>query len=157
MGDHTETLQVDYDPGLISYEELLEIFWENHNPFRQAMSKQYRNIIFVHSEEQERLAGESKALLAEKQKSTVKTDIAAFNKFYQAEDYHQKYYLQGVPGLLQEFNEFYPEFQDVVNSTAAARVNGYIAGYGDTTSLSRELKDLGLSPEGHEILKEFVK
>jgi len=157
LGDHTETLQVDYDPRVVSYEELMEIYWNSHDPFRQIMSRQYMNIIFVHNEEQERLARESKALIAQKKDDTVFTNIISSFKFYQAEDYHQKYYLQNVTALMDEFKEFYPHFQDLVDSTAAARVNGYIGGFGDADSLSREIEDLGLSDDGAKLLQKMVK
>lgn len=157
MGDHTETLQVDYDPSLISYEELLDLYWNSHNPYRQTMSKQYMNIIFVHNEKQERLARGGKAFLEQKQKGMVFTNIVSFSMFYPAEDYHQKYYLQNVSALMNEFKGFYPNFQDFVDSTAVARVNGYVSGYGDAASLSRELEDLGLSTRGAEVLQGLVK
>lgn len=157
MGDHTETLQVDYDPRVVSYEELLEISWNSHDPFRQIMSRQYMNIIFVHNEDQERMARESKALLAQKKGETIYTDVDSSFKFYPAEDYHQKYYLQNVPELMDEFKELYPDFQDLVDSTAAARVNGYIGGYGDADSLSREIENLGLSDDGAKLLQKMVK
>ena len=155
MGDHTETLQVDYDASLISYGELLEIYWNSHDPYRRFMSRQYMNIIFVHNEEQETLARET--LLTRQQKGTVYTEIVPFSKFYAAEDYHQKYYLQGIFELMAEFKLIYPDFQDFVDSTAVARSNGYAAGYGTASSLSRELEVLGLSAAGAEILQRLVK
>ncbi len=157
MGDHTETLQIDYDPDLISYETLLEMAWNSHNPIRQPFSRQYMNIIFVHDAEQEKLARESKAALEQMKKRTVSTEIVSFTRFYPAEDYHQKYYLQSVPPLMDAFEEFYPQFQDFVDSTAAARINGYVAGHGDAASLSGELETLGLSTEGAQVLLERMK
>lgn len=155
MGNHTETFQVDYDADLISYGDLLDIYWSSHDPFRRIMSRQYMNIIFVHDEEQERLA--RKSLLEREHKGTVYTEIVPFSKFYMAEDYHQKYYLQNTPKLMDEFKRIYPDFNDFVNSTAAARVNGYAGGYGDSASLSRELEELGLSADGEAVLQRFVK
>lgn len=157
MGDHTETLQVDYDASLISYGELLETYWSSHNPFRQTTSRQYMNIIFVHNDEQERLARDSKALLAQQQNRNVATHIVSFSKFYLAEDYHQKYYLQSISPLMKEYMLIFSDFEDFVHSTAAARVNGYVAGYGDTASLTKELAELGLSEAGTEILQRLVK
>jgi len=147
MGDHTETLQIDYDPRVASYEYLLEIYWNNHNPCRLSTSQQYMNIIFVHNQEQEKLARESKTILSQKQERRIYTKVVPYTKFYLAEDYHQKYYLQNVPPLMVEFKKLYPDFRDFVDSTAAARVNGYIKGYGDDLSLIRELDKLGLSAE----------
>jgi len=75
MGDHTEALQVDYDPGRISFEELLDYIWESHNPFRQAFSRQYMNLIFYHDEEQQRLVLESLERLEREQNRKVATNI----------------------------------------------------------------------------------
>lgn len=158
IGDHTETLQVDYDPEIISYGELLEIFWDSHNPFIRTMSQQYKSIIFTHDGEQERLVEESKKLLEKEYGRTVKTEIVPYTRFYLAEDYHQKYYLQGVHVLMKEFMPMFPRFQDFVDSTAAARLNAYVAGYGDARSLSPEaVEDLGLSDAGADFLQGLVR
>ncbi len=157
MGDHTESLQVDYDPTRVTYAELLEYAWNSHNPFRQPYSRQYMNLIFVHSQKQEKLAQESKARVEQELERAVKTKIIPFSGFYLAENYHQKYYLQNTPRLMDEFREIYPLFQDFVDSTAAARINGYLAGHGNPDSLSPELDYLGLSPEGSDYLLERVR
>ena len=68
--------------------------------------------------------------------------------FYIAEDYHQKYALQGNSALLGEFRAIYPDFGDLVDSTAATRVNAYLYGYGTPEQLSAELDGLGLSVTG---------
>ena len=56
IGDHTETVQVDYDPRQISYAQLLDIFWKSHQPTRSSWSEQYKNAIFYHNEDQEKIA-----------------------------------------------------------------------------------------------------
>ena len=155
MGNHAETFQVDYDANLISYGDLLDIYWNSHDPFRRIMSRQYMNMVFVHNEEQERLARNT--LLELEHKGIVYTEIIPFSKFYMAEDYHQKYYLQNNPGLMPEVRSFYANFQDFVDSTAAARINGYVAGYGDRDSLAREIELLGLSSKSQEKLKSLVR
>ena len=96
---HAESVQVVYEPGKISYDELLEVFWQVHDPTtlnRQGadVGTQYRSVIFYHDEEQKQKAEKYKAEL---QKSgafekPVVTEIAPFTKFYAAENYHQEYY-----------------------------------------------------------------
>lgn len=157
MGNHTETLQVDYDPAVISYGELLKLAWDSHNPYRRVMSKQYQNIIFAHDEVQEKQSREIKEFLKEQHQGMIFTEIFPFTCFYPAENYHQKYYLQNVSALMIEFEKIYPDFQDFVNSTAAARVNGYVAGYGSSASLSGELAELGLSNDGSDFLQRLVR
>ncbi len=156
LGDHTEAFQVDYDPALLSYEDLLEIFWDNHNPTGKAWSRQYRAAIFTHNQDQENLALESKAALENMLGQKVTTEIVSLEKFYLAEDYHQKYYLQARPELADELIAYYPDFRDFVESTAAARINGYIGGYGNALRLAEEIERFGLSPRSRGMLKKFV-
>jgi len=91
MGDHTETLQIDFDPSQISYEELLDIFWASHRPTNPPRSRQYMSAILYHSEEQRRAAEASRDRIAAAI-GNVFTRIAPFERFYLAEEYHQKYY-----------------------------------------------------------------
>lgn len=95
---HAEALQIEYDPSQISYEELLNIFWEHHDPTtlnRQGpdVGSQYRSVIFYHTSEQRRLAEESKQKLESSGKYTnnIVTEIREATPFYPAEDYHQQY------------------------------------------------------------------
>lgn len=153
LGDHTETVEVDYDPTHISFEELLEVFWASHNPGSQAWSRQYQNVIFTHNDDQKRLAAESKARVAAKMGSPVRTAILPATEFTLAEDYHQKYYLRQAAGIFREVSRHYPNPGDLVTSRAAARLNGYVAGFGSPAQLQEELPMLGLSPEaGQQLL-----
>lgn len=157
LGDHSETVQIDFDPQQISYNELLDVFWDSHEPDSPPYSRQYMSIIFYHNGEQKQLAFQSKELKQQVKNRKVFTDIIPASVFYIAESYHQKYYLRGVPGLMKEFSKMYPVDKDFVDSTAAARVNGYLAGYGSLSHLESELDSLGLSPVGNKRLLETVQ
>jgi peptide-methionine (S)-S-oxide reductase len=96
---HAEVVQLTYDPSIISYDELLEIFWKTHDPTtlnRQGadVGTQYRSVIFYHNPEQKELAEHYKHKLNEEgaYNNPVVTEIAPFESFYVAEDYHQNYY-----------------------------------------------------------------
>jgi len=156
LGDHTETIQIDYDPAQISFEDLLAVFWKSHAPGAPPLSRQYRAAVFYHNPAQQRLALEAKARLAAKNKREIFTQILPATTFYPAEDYHQKYFLRREPELLKELSAYYPEAGDLVNSTAAARINGYAAGYGSRAGLEREIDSLGLSPAGKRRLLALV-
>ncbi len=99
MTGHTEAVQVTYDPGKVSYEQLLDVFWLNHDPTvtdRQFCDSgsQYRPAIFVYNEEQKKLAEASKAKWEKNKpfKQPILTPIVQAGEFWPAEEYHQDYY-----------------------------------------------------------------
>ena len=156
LGDHNETVQIDFDPTQISYQKLLDIFWKAHDPTRRSWSRQYRAALFFHKEEQKRTAYETRDREAARIKGKIRTEILPAAEFYPAEDYHQKYYLRQDPVLGAEFRVMYPSEGDFVDSTAVARANGYVAGYGTPSALEEEMDQLGLSEAGRKRLQNLV-
>ena len=156
LGDHTEAVQVDYDPERISYPDLLELFWQSHEPGRRNWSRQYLNAVFYEDEHQRRLALASKAKVEETGGGKVRTEILPIQSFTPAEDYHQKYLLKRRQPLISDLARHYPRHQQLVDSTAAARLNGYVGGYGSRAQLQREIHRLGLSPQGRQVLDTLV-
>jgi len=157
LGDHTETVQLDYDPDQTSYERLLWIFWGGHTPQDRVWKRQYMSAVFFHDAEQEKLAKKVKARVEERLKVRLFTEVIPLSEFYIAEDYHQKYHLQGEPDFMDEFSAIYPRIKDLTASTAAARVNGYLGGYGTVESLEAEIDGFGLSPGQVNKLKDIVR
>ena len=95
---HAEAVQVEFDPSKISYEKLLDVFWNNHDPTqlnRQGpdVGTQYRSTIFYHSPEQKKaaIASKEKLEMSGKYKKPIATEIVPASKFYKAEEYHQRY------------------------------------------------------------------
>jgi len=94
---HAQVIQITFDPEEISYEELLDVFWQTHDPTsldRQGadVGSQYRSAIFYHNENQHKAAEKSKKELMKKLSKPVVTEIVPFTKFYEAENYHHDYY-----------------------------------------------------------------
>jgi peptide methionine sulfoxide reductase MsrA len=147
---------VDYDPARITYSQLLDIFWKNHQPTRRPWSRQYMNAVFYHNEQQRKLATISKTTLEQRLGRTVKTEVLPLRSFTLAEDYHQKYILKQHP-LKNEMSRIYPRHPDFVNSTAVARLNGYAGGNGTEVQLSQEIESLGLTANGKKVLAEMVR
>lgn len=145
-----------YDPAKISYSELLDVFWNSHNAFSKAYSAQYKSIIFYHNEEQFQQASVSGDSIEAATGRKIVTEIRSASVFFQAEDYHQKYYMAVLGKLVKEMKAIYPDINDYVNSTAVARINGYAGGYGTEETLEKELGSLGLSLEGMEELREIA-
>ena len=157
LGSHSETIQIDYDPSVITYEELLDVFWNSHNPVSRSVSRQYGSVIFYHDEEQRRLAETSKERRKEERGRRPPTEIVPYTEFWLAEDYHQKYRLQGASDLMAELGAIYPDMENLIDSTAAARLNGYVGGNGSMEQLEEEIDELGLSEEGQERLREIAR
>jgi peptide methionine sulfoxide reductase MsrA len=156
LGDHTESIQIDFDPTKLSFDQILDRIWVSHNPCSTPWSRQYMSAIFFDGEAQKKAVLASKARMEEKLGKPVKTAILPLGKFYLAEDYHQKYELRGTAELMKEFAAIYPDAKDFVNSTAAARVNSYIGGSGTKEQLKAEIDLLGLSAEGRKTLQKYV-
>lgn len=147
---------MDYNPEEITYEELLQIFFNNHSPEHNISARQYASAIFYQDEKQLEVA--TIALVQEQEKRGVQlyTQILPYKEIYMAEAYHQKYYLQLVDLLKNEIKKHYLDFKDFVDSTAAARINGYVKGVGTRSQLMEEIEMLGLSEKGKKRLIEIV-
>ena len=125
---HAEVCQITYDPQIISFETLLEVFWQTHDPTtlnRQGadVGTQYRSAIFAHSEAQLKAAEEWKANLNAKHvfPNPIVTEVTSASAFYPAEDYHQDYYNQnGTEPYCQivikpKMDKFLKAFKDKLN------------------------------------------
>ena len=99
MGDHSESIEIVYDPAVLSYEDLIVEFWSAHRPTGPRPPAQYGSIIF-YSTEQERLAAESSLRVVLVHHDSVHTRVEPLGAFYPAERYHQHYYAKrGLAGL----------------------------------------------------------
>lgn len=146
IADHSEAIEIGYDPARISFEQLLVEFWDAHSPSEQMWSRQYRSAIFVADDEERAAAERSLKLATQRLGRPVHTAIEAKGPFWQAEDYHQKYRLKRDTRVWKELTAAYPRMDDLVRSTAAARLNAWVADYGPIAQRERELPTVGLSP-----------
>jgi peptide-methionine (S)-S-oxide reductase len=144
LGDHTEVVQVEYDPEEIAYTDLLDVFWANHSPVSAPHKRQYRGVVLVHDEAQREAAEASKAALADRTGQSVETAVETLSAFTLAEDYYQQYELRSTPVLGDELEDIYGPA--VVDSTVAARLNGFVAGHGTAERRAAFLADVELSP-----------
>jgi peptide-methionine (S)-S-oxide reductase len=155
--DYTESFEFDYDGDLIDYESIINTFWYSHTPENRSGKTQYKSIIFYRNEDERKIAVESKKEFERISGRSFSTEIRAISKFYLAENYHQKFFLQNVEPLRQDFISIYPNFMDFINSTAAMRVNSYCKGNGTFEGLMKEINDFQLSPRGISALKSVVE
>ncbi len=148
LGDHSESFQVDFDPARISYGRLLDVFWGEHDPLSGPACSQYAAILFVHDDGQERLARESRSRLEGTLGRKVKTIIRRLDRFWPAEDYHQKYSLRGDSRLLAIVRPFCPDETALRESPLAAKLNAFAAGDLGIDRLRARCAELGYDVEG---------
>jgi peptide-methionine (S)-S-oxide reductase len=128
LGDHTEVVQVEFDPDTVSYRELLNRVFNSHNPQHQSRKTQYQDIVFAGTENQRAVLDEflaTRGLTAD----GIGTRIERLSRFYPAEDYHQKYKLRSVSSLTDAFEAAGYSDDELRESPVAAKLNGYAAGH----------------------------
>ena len=146
LGTHTEALQIDFDPAQISFADVVGLFWDSHDPRSGIRSTQYMAAIWFHDAAQREVIHATSQAVEARLQTKVRTPVMPLDVFYSAEDYHQKYRLQNSP-LKTYFRTMYPQFEDFNRSTAAARLNGFIAGHGSRTVFDDEHSQYGVPPE----------
>jgi peptide-methionine (S)-S-oxide reductase len=155
IGDHTEITEVQYDPDACTYGDLLEWFFA-HNDTTTPQKKQYQSAILYVDDEQKELAEKT---IQEKQKKLtarkIQTYVKKLDKFYQAEDYHQKYWLRCQPHIFKALK--FTSDKDVVESELAAKVNAFLAGYDRFDVLERLQKQHNLSPQLVEEIQDIAR
>jgi peptide-methionine (S)-S-oxide reductase len=127
IGDHTEVVQVEYDPNQVSFPALLEIAFDEHNPAHQPEKRQYQHIVFTETPQQRKDL--QRYLDANVNRERLETRLESLDGFYVAEDYHQKYNLRGKRWITDEFREAGYDDTDIRESPAAAKLNAHVAGH----------------------------
>ncbi len=136
---------MEFDPDEITYRDLLEVFWEGHNPTWKPYGRQYMSAVFYANPRQKRLARTSRSHRSETSHKSIHTKILPLETFHRAEEEHQKHALRSWKDVLAELKAVYPKTKDLVDSTVATRVNGYLAGNGSLRVLREQIDSFGLS------------
>ena len=157
LGNHTECLELDFDPTVLPFEELLGHIWRAHNPFASPRSPHYRAVLFARDAEQRAQIKRSVEALRTNDARPLGTAIERFQAFHLAEDDHQKYVLRRHREFEARLRTIYPDLASFVDSTAAARLNGYLGGYGTTAELNADLPHLGLDADAQARLLALHK
>ncbi|WP_246073133.1 peptide-methionine (S)-S-oxide reductase MsrA [Paenibacillus dokdonensis] len=109
MGDHTKTVEFDFDPELLSYGEILRVFWDNHSPLNinDYKGRQYQSMLLYRSPEQKNAIDRVLEERRESGQGEPATEIHPFTVFYPAEEKHQKYYLKRHPDAVEKLLSWY--------------------------------------------------
>lgn len=157
IGDHSETVEIDYDPSIISYDHLLTEFFASHNAAARSFSTQYRSAVFYRSNA-EWSSAESALQLAQSGHGTrLHTSIEPMLRFWMAEEYHQKFRLRGRKEIFAELLLHFTDDRALVDSTSAARLNGWLEGRFDPEQLERELPLTGLSEDALSEVRAYAQ
>ncbi|MBD5643247.1 peptide-methionine (S)-S-oxide reductase [Clostridium botulinum] len=157
IGDHLETLEVYYDSSKIAFENLLTIFEKNHNYIVRPNLLQYYSAIFYNNENEKELCLDWKKNKKEELKTEVLTRISPIEKFYYAEFYHQKYYVQLEPVIMSNLRSKFSTGNDLISSPLCHKLNAYLAGYGSLKELNKEIEDFNLSEDAKNRLLSIVE
>jgi peptide-methionine (S)-S-oxide reductase len=155
FSDGAEVVQVDYDSRVVSFKQLLDVFWRSHNPTGSNGSRLYQKAVFYHGLEQQKQAKDSLKSISAKLGRPVTSTIEPV-RFRLARQADQKYYLRHNASLWREFLSHYSDSQDIVNSAAAAKVNGYLGGHSDQVQFQAFAPRLGVSESSLERLSRSV-
>ena len=159
IGDHTETLEIEFDPEILSYEEILTIFWQNHDAAKNRFYKerQYLSLLLYHSEEQKRIAYQIKTEQEQILGKEIQTEFQPYTVFYCAENRHQKYFLKRFSKAMDSLLPLFPNDKAFVDSTIAARLNGFVREFGTLKDIKAEIHHWGLDPDNERVLKELLE
>ena len=155
IGDHIETVWVEYDPNRVDYTDLLLLFWASHNPTRPAFKRQYLPALFPRTDRQADAAQASRTARAQEE-GALTTEIIEDASFHRAEPYHQNYKLRRHSVLCDAVRQKYPTEDAFIDAPAAALVNGYVGGYRSPRHLSADLPQLDLPMVAAQALRTIT-
>ncbi len=155
LGDHIETLEVEFNPTAVPYSRLLDVFRSLHDPTSKPWLRQYSSALMPLGE-QLRTATDFVKRMERETGRIIHTLLLPDPEFYVAEDYHQKHYLQSRTVIYREVRAAYQTFDDMVASKRAAVINGYAGGFGSLCNLERDMELSGLSKKAREALLHAV-
>ncbi|WP_374121453.1 peptide-methionine (S)-S-oxide reductase MsrA [Paenibacillus sp. LHD-117] len=142
LGNHTETLQVEFDETILTYEHILRTFWDNHNPYNTNgyKGRQYQSLLFYHDDSQKVAIDAELRRRSDMGLGRPDTEIIPYAGFYSAEERHQKYYVKRYPNAVATLESLFPSRPEGwADTTIAARLNGLAKGYTNLERLKTEI------------------
>lgn len=158
MGDHSETVQIEYDTEIVTIERLLHLFWDSHNPdnINDYKGRQYKSLLIYRADNQ---SVSAQAVLRQRRslgKAEPDTEIVPYTAFYPAEERHQKYYLKRYPQAVEAIVPLFATDDEAMDSTLAARLNGLAKGHTNLSRIKEEIGQWKLGSEERERIAQAV-
>ncbi|MCC3374537.1 peptide-methionine (S)-S-oxide reductase MsrA [Cohnella sp. REN36] len=158
MGDHSETVEVVFDPDLLPIETLLDAFWRHHKPgnINDYSGRQYMSLLFYRDEKQ-RAAMQTVKHRLERELGELATEIAPYAGFTVAEEHHQMYYLKRYPDAVAKLRTLFPSEDEWQDGTLAARLNGLAKGYTNRERIEQEIGGWPVDDEERERMLRTIR
>ncbi len=155
---HSEVVEIDYDPQIISYGELIDIFFEAHNETLRPYDQRVKSLIFYRNQDEHEIAKAklNQIRLTTPEDESVFTELKAFEIFYLAEEEHQNRSLKLEVSLYDELTQIFETDERILLSVLASKLNGYIYGYGTEENAERLLEMSGLSQTSKDRVREVI-
>lgn len=143
MGDHSESVELEYNPEILSYEQILRVFWDHHNPLNinGYKGRQYQSMLLYRSSGQKEAIDRVLEERRESGRGEPATEVHPLTTFHPAEEKHQKYYLKRHPDAVAKLLTLYPSRADMDESMLAARLNGLAKGFINRSRLLEEVEE----------------
>ncbi|MCR8630242.1 peptide-methionine (S)-S-oxide reductase MsrA [Paenibacillus radicis (ex Xue et al. 2023)] len=159
LGDHSETVEMDFDSGIIRLETILNMFWSSHNPINinDYKGRQYRSLVLFRDQEQHRVIQDVMRNSVEQGNGMPDTEVAPYTSFYPAKERHQKYYLKRYPDAIDKLKALFPSDEALTNATLAARLNGLAKGYTNMEKIINEIRTWRIYSEEQEEIIQLIQ
>lgn len=159
MGDHTETVQIEFDPSVLSFEDIIRAFWAHHTSTNRTDygERQYLSLLFYHDEQQKQTIERVKRELEDERNERIETEIGPFSAFTQAEERHQKYHLKRFKRAAEKLSAHFPLPDSFTDSTLTARLNGFVKEYTTLDKIEEEVQGWAIPDQSKEQLADFIR
>ena len=160
IGDHTESIFIIFDPTIISYEELVRLFWEQHDATKDRFyrERQYISLLIYFNDEQKEIIKRVKSEQEAAQGKRIKTEFQSYSIFYTAETYHQKYFLRRFKTATAHLKKLFSNDEYAfIHSTIAARLNGFVHEQTSLQAIKDEIPCWGLPHKQEKSLDQTLQ
>lgn len=155
LGNHVEVFEVDYDPEILSYEDLVTLYFSIYDATARPFSQRVTSVIYYRNTEEQALAEKVKSSVEAQSEKGIFTILRPIDTFYLAEAKHQLSYLKQEVSLYGEVEAMFGDQDRLLLSILASKLNGFIAGYGSTQEIDDVLEQSSLSAASLERL-DFI-
>ncbi|SDX92744.1 peptide-methionine (S)-S-oxide reductase [Paenibacillus sp. CF384] len=158
-GDHTEMVEIEFDPAVVKLETILDLYWNSHKPanINNYRDRLYNSLILYRDQAQLSVIQEVMQKRGEQGSGVPDTELTPFSVFYPAEDRNQKYYLKRYPDAVDKLRTLFKTEDDLTNATLAARLNGIAKGFANMDTIIQDIRTWQISSEEQEEIIQLIK